>query len=180
MARASAKLSKADERELLGELCVAITQLGNLENAVQFIVDLLSRQEITIIAKRLKIAKLLLDGSMYKNIQQEVKASMGTIAKVQTWLDEGGQGFRLIHKKSRHKGNPLARVFRDDPEHYKRRRIKFYDFLPAVILEEIAISANQRQRARLLKIMEALPRKEKMHRELISLFKNQSLSRRKK
>ncbi|RLC35333.1 MAG: hypothetical protein DRZ76_00320 [Candidatus Nealsonbacteria bacterium] len=70
---------------------------------MDFIIDLLTRQETITIAKRIKIAKFLIKGKNYRYIERTLNVSHGTIAKVNYWLAEGGEGFRLIVKKAHKK-----------------------------------------------------------------------------
>ncbi len=166
------KLSVAEQRELLGELCLAIIKIGTLDNAIRFIIDLFSKQEITMIAKRLKIAQYLLEGEKYEVIQRRLKVGANTIARIQTWLDEGGNGFRFVYRKTRDSRNPLARIFHDDLDKYNRPSPGTLYHWPGLLLEEIIATANKRQRTRLFSILNDIPRKQKIHRELMTLFRN--------
>ena len=170
----SRRLLPNEQKELVGELCMAIASIGTLDNAVRFVVDLFSKQEIAMLAKRLKIAKLLLEGNKYQEIGNRLKVGTATIARIRVWLDEGGSGFRFVYKKTRNTKNPLARIFTDTME--GRSSVKpgiLYNW-PGVLLEEIVKTANQRQRKRLLRVLEDIPKKQKIHRELIELFQTKS------
>ena len=94
------KLSKKEREELLLEFCEALVAIKNLKEAASFITDLLGKQEIEMLAKRLKIAKLLLEGNKYGEISDELKVSFGTIARINLWLKTSGEGYRLITKRT--------------------------------------------------------------------------------
>lgn len=93
------KLSKDEQADLLFDLLQAFTLLKNLSDAASFITDLLTRSEVKLLSKRLRIAKLLLSGATYLQIKEQLKVSDGTIAKVAVWLQEKGEGFRKIVEK---------------------------------------------------------------------------------
>lgn len=56
--------------------------------------DLLTHTEIKMLAKRLQIAKMLLEGYDYQSIKQAVKVTDPTIAKISNGLEEKGEGLR--------------------------------------------------------------------------------------
>src|SRR3990167_5793031 len=97
------KLTDKEEHAVLLELCQALVVVRTLYEAAHLLADLLSQQELNMIAKRLKIAKLLLKGMNYEEIQMSLKVSTQTIARVNLWLRESGEGYRLIVEKT--KGN---------------------------------------------------------------------------
>ena len=86
MAKHAEKLSKDEVRKIFFQLCLAISKLNSVEKSAEFLRDLLSIQEAEMIAKRLKIAELLLDDLSYEDIRKKLKVSPGTIARVQEWL----------------------------------------------------------------------------------------------
>jgi len=48
------------------------------------------------LAKRLRIAKLLLEGKTQREVAQTVKVSLATVTKVNLWLTQGGKGFKKV------------------------------------------------------------------------------------
>lgn len=93
------KLSPEAQQDLLYDLLYAFSLLKNFDDAAQFITDLLTRDEVRFLSKRLRIAKLLLLGENYREIEAVLKVSHATIAKVSAWLGEKGEGFRKIIMK---------------------------------------------------------------------------------
>ncbi len=61
--------------------------------------DLFTNTEYKMFAKRLEIARRLLNGELYKQIQEELKVTAGTINAVSTILQEKGEGMRKAHEK---------------------------------------------------------------------------------
>lgn len=62
--------------------------------AAQLLQDLLTKKELANLAKRLRIAKELLSGATQDEITKRLHCGFGTVARVQTWLREGGEGLR--------------------------------------------------------------------------------------
>lgn len=72
----------------------SISTLKTPEAAEQFLKDLLTPTEITMLSKRLAIAILLEKDYQYREISQTLKVSFATINKVRLWLELGGKGFK--------------------------------------------------------------------------------------
>jgi uncharacterized protein YerC len=54
-------LSKERQQELLSEFCESLLCLKTTDEAVKFLTDLLTKSEAIILAKRIKIAKIIED-----------------------------------------------------------------------------------------------------------------------
>lgn len=68
----------------------------------QYLRDLLTVSEIREFADRLWIAKMLDENCLYKQINVETKASSRTIARVNRWLKDGRNGYRLVLGRLKH------------------------------------------------------------------------------
>lgn len=163
------KLNKLEREKLLIAFCQALVEVKKPEEAAAFITDLLSRQEALMLARRLEIAKLLIQGETYSDIQKALKVSHGTIARVNAWLMESGQGFRMILERMNRKGDSeiIAGAL---PWRVRRRRITLYNW-PTELLEEIILSANKRQRQRIVTTLDKLHKKSSLYKELSLLMK---------
>jgi len=65
-----------------------------------FLKDLLNRQERAMLARRLLIAEMLLDGAKYHEICAELNCGSATVARVERWLHFGRGGYeRAIQTK---------------------------------------------------------------------------------
>lgn len=93
------KLSKPMREELFFDLIAAFSLIKSAEDSALFIQDLLTEFEVKILSKRLRIAKLLLEGVKYDDIMDELHTSRTTIAKVGAWLVERGEGFKKVIRK---------------------------------------------------------------------------------
>lgn len=182
MSKFSFRLSSTKVNELLIEFCQAICVMKEPEEAAHFLKDLLSKQEIMMLAKRLRIARLLIEGKKFDAIVQSLRVGMGTIARVSAWLQESGQGFRLVVKRT--KRNPLDRAsvaaMRDTTSEWRRfQRSHPMYFWPQLLLRDIIEGAPQRQRAKLLHTISIVKKagyKTRLFRDLERLLRRASSS----
>ena len=80
----------------LDQLFDAILSLENREECYQFFDDLATMNEITSLAQRLQVAKLLTDGSTYNVIEKETNASTATISRVRRCINYGSDGYKIV------------------------------------------------------------------------------------
>jgi len=92
------KLEPSQE-ELLFDLINAFALVKTPINASLLLQDLLTRSEIRNLSRRLRIAKLLLEGQTQPEIVDDLHCSFGTVSKVKQWLDNSGKGLRKVIKK---------------------------------------------------------------------------------
>lgn len=74
-------------------LWTSIAQLETREETKRFFKDLLSESEAIMLARRIEIAKRLLEGEPFDNIIRELKVGKDTIGRVQRWLISGFGGY---------------------------------------------------------------------------------------
>ncbi|MEK9181363.1 MAG: YerC/YecD family TrpR-related protein [Patescibacteria group bacterium] len=74
----------------------AVTFLETKDEVRAFFRDVLSHTERQMLAKRLQIAKMLFQGSDYKEIKKELNVSDTTIGKVSQCLQSFGEGYRIV------------------------------------------------------------------------------------
>ena len=161
------KFSKQERESLLSDLVYALVNTKSINESILFIQDLLTKAELTTLAKRLRIAKLLIAGFTYEEIEKVLHVSHGTIAKINTWLSESGEGFRSIIRKLPEENT--ASVELSDWSRMKKRYTLY--FWPELLLEEIVKSANKRQKQRLHGLLEKLEGKSDLHRRIEKLLK---------
>ncbi|MEK9181157.1 MAG: YerC/YecD family TrpR-related protein, partial [Patescibacteria group bacterium] len=94
------KLDPSQKENLLIGFFEGLASIKNSEEAAKVFCDLLSPPELEMMAKRLAIARALLEGQNYQEIKKEYKVSTNTIARVNAWLQEAGDGFRLLAKRT--------------------------------------------------------------------------------
>lgn len=93
------KLGRDDQLTLMFDLINAISLVRTPTDTAFLLKDLLTAKEIKNLAKRLRIAKLLLEGKTERDIADNLHCSFATIAKVRMWLAEGGEGLRNVISK---------------------------------------------------------------------------------
>lgn len=163
------KFDKKRKTDLFIKLAQAMSSLHKPLEMAQFLRDLLSEAEVIMLARRLEIAEMLLDGLSYREIQSNTKTSMSTISKIQTWLDLYGDGYRAISKrikkpvKSAHEFTGFSKLKRKYPLYY----------WPELLLQEIIKSANRRSKEKLLAIINQQRVKSQLHSDIFRLLNNQ-------
>ena len=94
MPRAKPQNTPLKERQkLLKEFWTTIALLESVDEIKNFFKDLLSESETFMLARRLKIARLIYAGWSYEEIEKELHTSPTTIASVHSWLDGGFGGY---------------------------------------------------------------------------------------
>ena len=92
-------LSPQEQRKLLDRFFIAITFLGTFDEVKNFFKDLLNPQETAMLARRLKIAEMLLDKETYSEIHRRLGAGSITIAKVHRWVNAKRGGYKVAIKR---------------------------------------------------------------------------------
>ena len=166
MARYS-RISKGTQQELLTDFCEALLSIKTADEAVKFLTDLLTKSEVIMLAKRIKIAKLLIEGEDYKTIEGILKVSHGTIAKVAAWLAEAGEGFRLITERTKKEKPKPPTSWDYAMQEWKplKRRYPLM-FWPQLLIEEVIVNANRKQREKIKRAVEKLDHKSKLYRQI--------------
>jgi len=77
----------------------AIALLETKNEAKSFLFDLLTHTERKMLAKRLQVAVMLIEGYDYQKIKSYVSVANNTIAKVNNWLNTGAVGLTKIVEK---------------------------------------------------------------------------------
>lgn len=85
--------------EQLDQLFEAILSLETVEECYQFFDDLATMNEISALAQRFHVAKLLVEGNTYSQIEEQTKASTATISRVRRCIDYGSGGYQLVLKR---------------------------------------------------------------------------------
>lgn len=176
------KLNKKQRQELMLALCHAITQMKKPEEAAKLLTDLLSPQETEMIAKRLEIAKLLIQGKTYDEIRERLKSGYATIARVNTWLNISGEGFKLAftrRQKTIIKEPTIEEKY--DPfswYNFKRRYSTYFGI--ELFIEELIKQSNKNQRNKIFTILQSMENKpnifKRVNREVQEQFSKQTLN----
>ncbi|MBI4049688.1 MAG: hypothetical protein HY395_02615 [Candidatus Doudnabacteria bacterium] len=164
----NAKLSKSEQNELFMKLARAVAVLHSPVEVAQFLKDILSEPEVFMLARRLQIADLLMQGLTYDEIRKRIKVAYGTIAKVQTWLEIYGEGYRTAIRRI----NKPTVAGEDDSKPFEKLKRKYpMYFWPELLLKEILKTARKRERQRLLKVVGQMKDKTALAKELNVLLR---------
>lgn len=91
-------INSKQRMELLDLLWTSIAELEDREGVKNFFKDLLSESEALMLARRILIAKKLLEGYGYGEIMKDLKVGKSTIANVHRWLISGFGGYEKALK----------------------------------------------------------------------------------
>ena len=78
------------------DLFEAILALENKEECQQFFEDLCTISEMSAMAQRLEVAKLLREKKTFQEVVAKTGASTTTISRVNRCLQYGSDGYRLV------------------------------------------------------------------------------------
>lgn len=119
--------------------------------------DLLTPKEIETIAKRLEIVELLLKNYEYDAIRRELKVGYSTIARVNTWLNVSGEGFRMMLSRKKSSPKEVPESERYDPmSWYNIKRRYSMCFWPQLLLDELVRNADSREKKKISEMLEKL------------------------
>lgn len=112
-----------------------MTLLENKEQVKSFLKDLLTHTEMKMLAKRIQIAKMLLEGYSYQDIRNYVKVTDPTIAKISNILEMSGEGLRTAINYLQKIGNAIDKE-RMQPTPNLEKKYPSY-FLPDRVFEAL-------------------------------------------
>lgn len=143
------RLTRAQEQELLMDLARALASVRSSVEAVGLIRDLMSKQEVSMLARRLKIARLLCDGLKYEEIQRIIPVSNDTIARVNSWLRLYGDGYRLVIKRT--KSRIDSKIINNSWSNHKNKYFGYY--WPEQVLKNMMRHISEKEKKQLLAIV---------------------------
>lgn len=162
------KLTKRELEDLIFDLVTAFSLIKSPVEAASFTQDLLTESEVKMLAKRLRIAKLLLSGYKYREVVEELHVSLATVAKVGVWLKSAGEGFKKIlarlPEKERWDSEDLS-----DWDDFKARYAAYFPF-DEVNLRRARLESQKEFEAKLRKALSKLPRKSAILKEIKEIF----------
>ena len=90
---------KDSRNEELDALFEAFLMMEDRTDCCNLFSDMFTDQEMVSFARRLRVAKLLLNGATYGMIQEQLPVSSATITRINTVLQYGEGGYRHIMEK---------------------------------------------------------------------------------
>lgn len=112
-----------------------ITLLENKDQVKDFLKDLLTHTEMKMFAKRIQIAKMLLEGHNYQTIRKYVKVTDSTIARMSNLLEIEGHGLKTAIGYLQKIESEIDKERMRITPNLKKRYPSY--FLPEIIADEI-------------------------------------------
>lgn len=165
------KLSTEQRDELFIQLVRAIASVRSPVEAASLVKDLLTESEVGMLAKRLEIARLLMRGLTFEEITEGLKVSHATVARINHWLQNSGEGYRLAVERlrpaeERDRGERLVRAGA------RRQRATMYNW-PQALLEELVANASKKQKQKIKELLTEVKVKTQLNQQLEDVFKSQ-------
>lgn len=126
-----------------------ITLLENKDQVASFLKDLLTHTEMKMFAKRIQIAKMLMEGYNYKSIKGFVKVTDPTVAKINNKLETGAEGLKTAIFYLQKIEKEIDRKRMSSAPDLKRRYPSY--FLPEIVIGEISKSLKRRRKRQSVK-----------------------------
>ncbi len=82
-----------------------VLKLQSKQECYNFFEDLCTMPELKAISQRVVVAKMLTEGKVYKEIEEETGASTATISRVKRSLQYGAEGYDIIFERLGIQGN---------------------------------------------------------------------------
>jgi uncharacterized protein YerC len=86
--------------KMLNDFYEMVSRIGDKKNARNFFKDLLTPGESIMIVYRIEIAKMLLEGFGYDDVQRKLNVGANTVSAVNKWLYAGFGGYVKELKKA--------------------------------------------------------------------------------
>ncbi len=120
-------ISDKQKKEALDGFYDLMSMVKSKDDMRNFLKDLLTPSESLMIARRIQIAKMLLQGRYYEDIRQELGVGSSTISNVDKWLSNGLGAYRKeIEKiKNKKKENKKIQGHYDDPFSFDGMRKRY-------------------------------------------------------
>ena len=135
------KLSPQKQKELLDRFFIAATSLNTFTEVANFFKDLLEPQETAMLARRLKVAEMLLAGEGYNEIRRKLGVGNSTIAGVRRWVNSKRGGYKTAVQRLRKIDKRQERKFakQEKARSYGWERIKkVYPTVDSTTIDELS------------------------------------------
>ena len=88
-------IDKKVRYQIIGDFYDIVANLKSKGDVINFFVGIFTPSEAIMMARRIQIAKRLLDKKSYQEIQRELKVGSQTITKTDRWLHSRGDEYAL-------------------------------------------------------------------------------------
>lgn len=164
------KFSIQEQTDLIFDLINSFSIMRNPIDTALLIQDLLTEKEIKNLAKRLRIAKLILADNTTEEIVKQMHCSAATVSKVRAWLDNAGQGLRRV----------VQRLPQHQQVYWLKKKPGIGYTLPDIIFHYATVYAKAQERKRLTTFLGGMRVKTAIDRELREKTKDEFIEKRRK
>lgn len=126
-----------------------ITLLENKEQVKNLLKDLLTHTEMKMLAKRIQIAKMLIEGYSYRDIRNYVKVTDETISKISNILGTGGEGLKIAIEYLQKVEKEIEKERMRITPNLKKRYPMY--FLPEIVMDEVGRGLRARGKKKSVK-----------------------------
>jgi TrpR-related protein YerC/YecD len=106
---------------MLNDFYQMISEIKDKKDAKNFFKDLLTPGETIMIVYRIEIAKMLLQGFSYEDIQKKLKVGTSTVNNVNKWLYSGFGGYMKEIKKAKNQKDRYTSLPKNEWEAMKKK-----------------------------------------------------------
>ncbi len=87
------EIDSKERFQIIGDFFDIVAGLKNKQEVVDFFIGLLTPSESLMMARRIQVAKMLIEGLNYETISKKLKVSYQTITKTDRWLHSGDEKY---------------------------------------------------------------------------------------
>lgn len=157
-------MTKATQAELLADFILAVQLIRDPQEVLLFIQDMFTKAEVLSFAKRLRIAKSLLENKTFREIETDIHVSHATIAKLAVWLKDRGEGLRrVVSKLPKVKKREWSEV-NDQWKRLMERNPRY--FWPELFIEKLGEISEAKEKEKLKNLLDSLQEKREIHKEI--------------
>lgn len=94
------------------QFATALAGIDDVQTMQNFLLDVMTPNEILEISARLEVARMLRAGKTYVEVIEKTKLSSRTVARISDWLQNGAGGYAAVldQIKTHHTHTPPARA----------------------------------------------------------------------
>ncbi|HFC76791.1 MAG TPA: hypothetical protein ENJ27_01025 [Candidatus Moranbacteria bacterium] len=114
-------ISKKERFQVVGEFFDVVAELNGKQDVIDFFIGLLTPSEALMLARRIQIAKLIMEDNNYEEIRMRLGVGLRTIQSVHKWLHKREGAYKKIMEKY------LEKVKKEN-EMEKRKAKRYYTY----------------------------------------------------
>lgn len=92
-------IDKKEKQKIINDLFEIFVELRTKNEVFTFLLGLFTPSEVIMIARRIQVVKMIIDGACYDEIRTRLKVSNQTITKMEHWLRGDDEKTEFIVRK---------------------------------------------------------------------------------